>query len=99
MDLYTRHNGDAHFTAAELEALLNRAAPQVAWRFERIIAYPFYLPAAGGLEALWVWPFTGVMLVAFKGLRSRWAARRLSRLTTSLPWPAPFLVALGRIGN
>lgn len=98
MDLYTRHNKDQHFTSAELKNLLNREAPQVAWRFEKAVAYPFYLPPAGGLDALWVWPFTGAMLVAFKAIRSRWAARTLSAMISRLPWPAPFSVAVGHVG-
>jgi SAM-dependent methyltransferase len=97
MDLYTRHNKDRHFTAAEFEALLTREAPQVDWRFQRAVAYPFYLPPVGGPHAIWVWPFTGGMLVAFKGFGSRWAARSLSRLMDRIPWPAPFSVAFGAI--
>jgi SAM-dependent methyltransferase len=99
MDLYTRHNGDRHFTSGELEALLNREAPEVAWQFDKAVAYPFYLPPVGGPHALWVWPFTGAMLIAFKVFRSQWAARGLSRFTRRLPWPPPFSVAFGQVGR
>jgi SAM-dependent methyltransferase len=98
MDLYTRHNKDQHFTAAAFQTLLTREAPHVRWRFERAVAYPFYLPPVGGPEALWVWPFTGAMVVAFKGFRSQWAARLLSSFTAHLRWPAPFSVAFGDVG-
>jgi hypothetical protein len=74
-----------------------REAPQVSWRFDTITAYPFYLPPVGGPHALWVWPFTGAMLIAFKGFRSAWAAQRLSWAVRRLRWPAPFSVAFGRL--
>jgi SAM-dependent methyltransferase len=97
MDLYTRHNGDQHLQASQFRDLLRTEAPTVTWRFESVVAYPFYLPPVGGVESVWVWPVTGAMLVAFKLFRSRAMARRMSSAINSLPWAAPFTLAIGNV--
>ncbi|HEV7677236.1 MAG TPA: class I SAM-dependent methyltransferase [Candidatus Dormibacteraeota bacterium] len=98
MALYTRHNGDAHFPRSVLESMLRESAPeQVSWQFGAVTAYPFYLPPAGGAAALWVWPVTAVMIVAFKLLRSRRLATALHRAMVRLPWQPPFTLAVAEV--
>ena len=95
MALYTRHNGDQHMTSAQLMRLLAESAPELTWTRRPVHAYPFYLPPVTNLSALWVWPVTGVMLVLFKVMRSRAAARWLAAAIGRLRWEPPFNVVVG----
>lgn len=95
MALYTRHNGDLHMTSAQLMRLLGESAPGIEWTRRPANAYPFYLPPVTNLSALWVWPVTGLMLVAFKLVRSQAAARLLSRAVDRLKWEPPFNIVVG----
>jgi SAM-dependent methyltransferase len=98
MALYTRHNGDPHFRRADLESMLGDVAGEtVSWRFDTVTAYPFYLPPARGVAALWIWPVTALMLVAFKLFHSRGLARGLHRVMLRLPWEAPFTLAVAEL--
>lgn len=93
MNLYTRYNGDRHLSSSELRSLLIGVAPNVNWRFESAVSYPFYLPPVGGLEAVWVWPVTGLMLLLFKVFRSRSGARVFASAISRARLAAPFTVA------
>ena len=95
MALYTRHNGDQHMTSAQLMRLLGDSAPDLTWTRRPVNAYPFYLPPVTNLSALWVWPVTGVMLVLFKLVRSRAAARLLAAAVDRLRWEPSFNIVVG----
>lgn len=95
MALYTRHNGDQHMTSEQLMRLLSQSAPEMQWRRRAVNAYPFYLPPVTSLSALWVWPFTGLMLFMFKVVRSRAAARWLAAGIDRLGWAPSFNIVVG----
>jgi len=98
MALYTRHNGDAHMRRSELEMMLQQVAPEsVSWRFAPLTAYPFYLPPVRSAAAIWVWPTTLAMLVAFKLLRSRRLASALHGFMIRRRWSPPFTVAVAEV--
>jgi hypothetical protein len=95
MDLYTKYNGDRHFTEVRFRELVLKEGSPLHWEFALVKAYPFYLPPVISLRALWVWPVTLAMLIAFKIARSRKAAHLLFTYLSGLPWRPPFTVAIG----
>jgi len=92
MAFYTRHNGDEHFTDARLAALLEQACPRATWTRSAAVSYPFYLPPVRTMSAVWVWPATLLMIVAFKILRNRAAAAWLHHILARRRWTPPFMI-------
>jgi SAM-dependent methyltransferase len=97
MDLYTKYNGDQHFGEDRFRKLVLAEGGGLDWRFVGIKAYPFYLPPVVSLQAVWVWPATLAMLVAFKVFQSGRAAHFLSLRLSRLAWPPPYTVAIGTV--
>lgn len=92
MSLYTKYNKDQHYSLEALKALIQTASPNSDWNFSTISAYPFYLPPVTGWSAVWVWPLTALMLLAFKMFRSRRLARWFMKVAFKLS-PPPFNLA------
>jgi SAM-dependent methyltransferase len=97
MAFYTRHNGDWHLSTSVLKKLLSEVAPDLEWELEVATAYPFYLPPVRNISALWVWPLTALMLLAFKLGHSQRLAVALGNLLNRPRWAPPFNVAVATI--
>jgi SAM-dependent methyltransferase len=97
MAFYTRHNGDRHLSTSSFKKLLSEVAPDLEWELDSVTAYPFYLPPVRSISALWVWPLTGLMLLAFKLGRFQHLAVVLGDLLDKPRWAPPFNVAVANI--
>jgi hypothetical protein len=79
--------------------LLSEVTPDLEWWLDPATAYPFYLPPVRSIVALWVWPLTGLMLLALKLGRFQHLAVVLGDLLDKPLWAPPFNVAVANIAS
>lgn len=99
MAFYTAYNGDQHMTTEQFKSLLKEVDSSVRWEYTTATRYPFYLPPVTSLHAIWVWPITALMLVAFKLFKSRSVARLLDKVMRRFSWPASYNIATAELSR